>query len=359
MSRLLLLDFDGTITQHDTLNTLVSLAIASDPQSPDPGSGSGPNPNPTPGTTTDNNNNSSNSNNNHNPSQTQKQTQTQNQQHLTALWSEIVRDYVAAHEAHRAAYHTPAERRTTLGQELACLESVEHGERASVGRVGKGGFFRGLGGAGHGGGGGGGEGDRGVLEGIGRRAVGCFARNAGEGDGEDVGAAGAVKLRKGFGEFLGVQGDRGWDLAVVSVNWSGEFIKGVVEGGCELGQGSRVRKVVANGIGYPDGRVEGPSELGGEPLVTAGDKLRAMKSLREGMEEERVVYFGDSTTDLACLVEADLGVVMADDGGSKLLKTLERINFTVPHVGEAGAENKLVWARDFEEVLQSGVMDRI
>jgi soluble P-type ATPase len=84
-----------------------------------------------------------------------------------------------------------------------------------------------------------------------------------------------------------------------------------------------------------------------------------MKSLREGMEEERVVYFGDSTTDQACLVEADLGVVMADDGGSKLLKTLERINLTVPHVGEARAENKLVWARDFQEVLQSGVMDRI
>jgi phosphoserine phosphatase len=238
------------------------------------------------------------------------------------------------------------------------LESVEGVERASVGRVGRGGFFRGLGGAG---GGDGGEGDGGVLEGIGRRAVGCLARDVeGRGvGGEGGGDGGDVKLRKGFGEFLEVQGDKGWDLAVVSVNWSGEFIKGVVEGGCELGQGSRVRKVVANGIGFPDGRVEGPVELGGEALVTAGDKLRAMKSLLEGMEEERVVYFGDSTTDLACLVEADLGVVMADDAGSKLLKTLERINFRVPHVGEAGAENKLVWARDFEEVLQSGVMDGI
>jgi hypothetical protein len=129
MGRLLLLDFDGTITQQDTLNTLVSLAIAaSDPQSPAPNPG--PNPSsPTPATPTTTTTT---------PSQTQPQTQTQNQQHLTALWSEIVRDYVAAHEAHRAAYHTPAERRTTLGQELACLESVEHVERASVGRVGKG-----------------------------------------------------------------------------------------------------------------------------------------------------------------------------------------------------------------------------
>jgi hypothetical protein len=146
----------------------------------------------------------------------------------------------------------------------------------------------------------------------------------------------------------------------VSVNWCGEFIRGVVEGGCEPGPGrKRVRRVIANGIGFPDGRVEGPRELGREPLVSAGDKLRAMMSLRRGWEEEKVVYFGDSTTDLACLAEADFGVIIADDGKSKLLRTLKRVGLDVSHVGEAKEENKLVWARDFVEVLESGVMERI
>ena len=116
-------------------------------------------------------------------------------------------------------------------------------------------------------------------------------------------------------------------------------------------------RVVANAV--VKGVVEGPGELGREVLVTAGDKVRAMRLLREGRDvKERVVYFGDSPTDLACLVEADWGVVIADDGGSKLLKTLERIGLEVPHVGE-GRESRLVWARDFQEVLESGVMDEI
>ena len=110
--------------------------------------------------------------------------------------------------------------------------------------------------------------------------------------------------------------------------------------------------MVANEIAFPDGRIEGPRELGGEPLVSAGDKLRAMRSLRAGTRERaRVVYFGDSTTDLACLLEADLGVVMAGDADSGLLRTMRRIGLEVPHVGECAAESRLVWARDFDEVL--------
>jgi hypothetical protein len=105
--------------------------------------------------------------------------------------------------------------------------------------------------------------------------------------------------------------------------------------------------------------VQGPKELGGGVLDTAGDKLRAMRTVVDGGERRRVVYFGDSTTDLACLVEADLGVVMADDGESKLLRALRRIGFEVPHVGECKDGSKLGWARDFDEVLESKVMDRI
>ncbi|KAK4127078.1 hypothetical protein N657DRAFT_687428 [Parathielavia appendiculata] len=347
---LLLLDFDGTITQHDTLSSLIALAIAETCSSPPP-----------------------------------TESSSSTAARLSELWDDIVKDYVTAHKRHVDSYAgPPAEQRDTLQDELAYLESVRGVELRSVARVGEAGFFRGLGGR------------NGVLRRLGRRAVelGCRAsttadtadhgkdsgelegtqpvggcgpddegeknitvegeQDGGNGDEEGELKKGAVVVRRGLGEFLEHQASRGWDVAVVSVNWSGEFIQGVVEAGCEPGRGREtVRRMVANGIGFPNGRVEGPKELGGEPLVSAGDKLRAMNSLRRGWEEEKVVYFGDSTTDLACLVEADLGVIIADDGESKLLRTLKRIGFEVSHIGETKGEGKLVWARDFMEVLQS------
>lgn len=356
--RLLLLDFDGTITQDDSLASLIALSIEALPPSPSP-SPSPPasplhqqNP-PSPPTTPD----PITTNHNHNPPSkptTARTTTTPpnpiptppNKPALAALWTEIVRDYLAAHAAHRASYRPPAEARSTLAAELEFLESVGPIERASVRRVGEAGFFAGLGAE--------------VLRGVGRRAfeLGCQARGGGC---ESGGGGEGVRVRKGFGEFLGRYGgggggEKGWDVAVVSVNWSGAFIKGVVE--AASGNGG-IRRVVANGIGFPEGMVEGPPELGKEPLCTAGDKLRAMKSVTGGLEEQKVVYFGDSATDLACLVAADLGVVMADDGETKLLKILARIGVEVPHVREAREGDKLVWGRDFKEVLQSGVMERI
>ncbi|EAQ89339.1 hypothetical protein CHGG_05958 [Chaetomium globosum CBS 148.51] len=324
--RLLLLDFDGTITQDDSLASLIALAIEALPSYLSPSPSSSPphqqNP-PSPPTTITT------------PPHKDKPA-------LTSLWTAIVHDYLAAHAAHRASYRPAAEERATLAAELAFLESVAPVEQASVRRVGEAGFFRGLG--------------EGRLEEVGRRAVrlGC---QGGE-------TEGGVRVRKGLGEFLGRFGGggggnddgKGWDVAVVSVNWSGAFIKGVVEA---AGGNGGIRRVVANGIGFPGGMIEGPPELGKEPLVTAGDKLRAMKSAKSGLEGEKVVYFGDSATDLACLVAADLGVVMADDGETKLLKILARIGFEVPHVQEAAESDQLVWGRDFEEVLQSGVMERI
>jgi 2-hydroxy-3-keto-5-methylthiopentenyl-1-phosphate phosphatase len=314
---LLLLDFDGTITQHDTLDSLVSLAIAA----------SRPEAN--------------------------KHDDDDRTSALTALWEEIVRDYVAAHARHVAAYSPTAEERTTLGLELAFLESLKSVEAASADRVSRAGFFRGLDGNG--------------LEELGRRAVTLgtathgsrWGDDGGDEDGKGSGGKGAARAREGLAKFVErMGGEEGmWDLAVVSVNWSGRFIKGVLEGSCRAGD--KVRRIVANGISWPDGSIQGPDDLGGEPLATAGDKLRAMRSLREGWKEQKVVYFGDSTTDLPCLIEANLGVIMADDVESKLLKTLRRIGFEAPHVGEAGPENSLIWARDFDEVLRSGVMERI
>ncbi|KAL2258205.1 hypothetical protein VTK26DRAFT_8580 [Humicola hyalothermophila] len=365
---LLLLDFDGTITQNDTLHPLVTLAISSSsaslalPAAPGPTSTTSASPPPS------------------NPPTTEIQEKGHPPQNvdLHARWSQIVNDYVADHAAHLASYVPAAEARTTLAQELAFLESLGDVERRSVERVGKAGFFRGLMDPGSSGGSGTAAGEE-EEEGPGVGGLRLDGLGSGVGTGNvNEGSAGKrvsrkkkesalqrlgreavrrkeVEVRKGFDKFIkDVKGRQPkWEVAVVSVNWSGDFIRGVVDQGC--GEVIAEEKVVANQVASPDGWVEGPAELGGEVLATAGDKLRGMESLRN--RGEKVVYFGDSTTDLACLVEADLGVVIADDGESKVLRTMRRVGLAVPHVGDADAGSRLVWAKDFEEVAQSKVMD--
>ncbi|KAK3996525.1 HAD-like domain-containing protein [Cladorrhinum sp. PSN332] len=306
MKNIILLDFDGTITAHDTINILASLAATRNP-------------------------------------------------HTAAIWQDIVLKYVADHAEHLDKYRPEARDRTTLAQELEFLKSLGSVEQKSVDRVGGLGVFAALSGE--------------EFKAFGRDVVVQEEEEEEEEDQPRVDGAErndekgkVVKIRKGFGEFADRVRERGWELGVVSINWSGEFIEGVL-GREELVAGERIK---ANGIRWPGGKVEGyEKENGRKVLMTVEDKVRAMRDLvREirGGEEEmggKVVYFGDSTTDMACLVEADLGVVVADEDGSKLLKALGRVGLEVPHVeGFKGVEG-LVWVRDFDEVLRSKVIERL
>ncbi|CAP67897.1 uncharacterized protein PODANS_1_17730 [Podospora anserina S mat+] len=295
MAGIIILDFDGTITTADTINTLASLPTS------------------------------------HHPGEVTEGHE--------KLWEEIVEGYVADHAEHTKNYVPEAKGRTTLGQELEYLESLRGPEGVSIGRVSRGSLFANLR-----------EEDFRVF---GQRIV----ENGRGGEGEEE----RVVLRRGFKEFVGRCRENGWEIGVVSVNWSRDFIMGVISEQCGGLDGV---KVVANGIRYPEGTIEGPKELGREVMMTAGDKLRGMELLsKEGGERKRVVYFGDSTTDLACLVEADLGVVVADEEEGKLLVTLRRIGYGVPHVGgeyrreKDGKKQGMVWARDFEELMRSGVVE--
>lgn len=287
MPPLVLLDFDATITNADTLDALVAAATAHRPASL---------PRLTPGT-----------------------------------WNAVVDAYSADYDAHVAAYRPVEADRKTAEEELAFLESFKPVERASLARVGASGVFAGFG--------------RGFFEGFGREAVG----------------SGEVRVRDGFGGFAKEVMGKGGGVGVVSVNWSGEWVRGLVEA-AGAGEGVGVRMV--NGIRGPEGVIEGPKGFEGT-LVTAGDKLLAARRLvREWREagagrEGGWVYFGDSATDLGCLLEATLGIVMADGAESKMLKLLGRIGFDVPHVGSYVGEPGLVWARDYEEVVKSKVLDRV
>lgn len=307
MKNIILLDFDGTITSHDTINVIASLAATRNPRA-------GP------------------------------------------LWDDIVAKYVADHADHLSSYKPEARDRTTLSQELEYLESLGSVEQKSVERVAGLGVFAAISG----------EEFKAFGEGVVDRheaegsAEGEGVAVHGDEDGEAEEGGKKVRLRRGLRGFLDWAGERGWELGVVSINWSREFIEGVLLDREEELRGGR--RIKANSINWPAGRVEG-YDRDKRVLMTVEDKVRAMGDLvgeiRGEDEGGKVVYFGDSTTDIGCLVEADLGVVMANEDGSKLLKTLRRVGMEVVHVKDFKGEKGLVWARDFEEVLTSRMIERL
>ncbi|KAI0597895.1 hypothetical protein F4775DRAFT_601840 [Biscogniauxia sp. FL1348] len=242
---------------------------------------------------------------------------------LTPQWDAVVRAYADDLRAATAAYRPAAADRRTAAQEIAFLRASKPAETRSLGRVRACALFRGIG--------------AGSL-----RAAGADA-NAN------------VRLRPGFAAFVARCARQGWRVYVVSVNWSAAFI----EGACGVDGGEL--KVLANEVRERDGAVVGPGilnrgEEGGRNLTNSCDKLEVMRALlaeEKGLSGRPSVYFGDSTTDLECLLEASRGVVIADAEDSPLLQTLRRIGRDVPRLREAGslAEGSLAWAADFEEVM--------
>ncbi|KAI1490593.1 haloacid dehalogenase-like hydrolase-domain-containing protein [Biscogniauxia mediterranea] len=294
------LDFDGTITVEDTIGELADFALRF--QRERGGDGAGPD--------------------------------------LKPQWDAVVRAYADDARAHAAAYRPAAPDRRDPAHEAAFLRASKPVEARSLARVRACALFRGIG--------------RDALRGAAR-----------------------CRLRPGFADFVARRAREGWRLYVVSVNWSAAFIEGACGsgfGGEGEGEGVNVKiKVLANEVREEDGAVVGPEILnrgggeGGEgegtrTLTNSCDKLEVMRAVLREEEEERglrdrpSVYFGDSTTDLECLLEASRGIVIADAADSPLLQTLRRIGRDVPRVREAGSSlaeggPRLAWAADFEEVM--------
>lgn len=341
-SLLLFLDWDGTLTTHSTLPLIASITTQSS-TSPYPS------PSDIPNTTTPRHHH-------------------HHHHHPHPLLTPLSQAYARSLAAHAATYAPAPPQRTTVAQELAYLDALRPTERASIERVEASGIFR-----------------RVTARDVDLAAV-AAVRD------------GAVRLRAGVWSMLGGVQGVGGRVAVVSVAWSGRFVRGVLGAACkgyggqgEEGEGAGVRvgdvQVRANEIeGGGEGRLDRVfgAEEGG--IWTAGDKERVMddvvaeaaaggdcpSSLRGALKTPRTVYIGDSPTDLACLLKADVGICIRDAAMSaeqrELQGTLERVGVRCLHVGgfergreggeeeeEAGAGKGLWWARDFEEVCGSGV----
>ncbi|KAI1819986.1 hypothetical protein F4861DRAFT_543395 [Xylaria intraflava] len=253
---------------------------------------------------------------------------------LSSRWDDVVRAYLADYKSHVSSYVPCAEDRVSAEAEIAFLRSQRHVETRSLGRINECALFRGI--------------SRDAFREAGRELV----RN------------GTVRLRPGFAGFVRAALRKGWRVHVVSVNWSAAFI----EGACGFTEGEM--RVVANEVRESDGAVLGPGEAllsaygdgrrdaerceqPGRNITNSRDKRDVVRAVmrKQGVDGEPFVYFGDSTTDLECLLEASRGVVIADDERSTLITTLRRIGRRVPHARDADRGEDLVWASDFEEIM--------
>ncbi|RGP79117.1 hypothetical protein FLONG3_2799 [Fusarium longipes] len=234
---------------------------------------------------------------------------------LQASWDQVVQAYVADYRHYKENHPSPEDTRTCVDQEFHFLSGMKDVEEASLQRIADSHIFEGL--------------DADTLLQAGADAV----------------KAGRIKIRDGFADVMSLVADREWSVSVISVNWSRSFLQGALL--------PHTIEIIANEPAL-DGTITGPEFFNGR-MTNAREKKEALKHLLKD-KKGKAIYFGDSTTDMECLLAG--GVVMSDDEESSLLKTLKRIGVSVPHVGEqSGREVTVKWARDFREVLDSGLLD--
>jgi len=70
-----------------------------------------------------------------------------------------------------------------------------------------------------------------------------------------------------------------------------------------------------------------------------------------------VMYVGDSMTDIECLLEADIGIVMSFKGTGNLMETFGRYNISVLHISFWKPQpGKSIWfAKDFKDITDSAL----
>ncbi|KAI9172156.1 CTO1 family protein C17G9.12c [Paramyrothecium foliicola] len=266
----LIFDFDGTITEKDTIGELASAAIAF-----------------------------------------QKSRGTGD---LQETWDQVVKSYVDDWVKYKDTYYIPEHARLSLDNEVEFLRGMKDAEETSLERIQSSGVFSGL--------------ETSQLFEMGADAV----------------KSGKIFIRDGFKELVELARRQNWKVAVISVNWSAAFIRGVLQP-IDI-------PVVANEVSG-SGKVEGPAFLGGT-MTNSEDKLRCLEHILEsqGGDKTKMLYFGDSTTDMECLLCG--GVAISADETCSLIKTLRRVGSPVPHIEGAPSRAAVSWARDFYEVLKSG-----
>ncbi|CAI6341607.1 unnamed protein product [Periconia digitata] len=400
-----ILDWDSTITTHDTLSTLVNIAATS--SSPSSSSSSPPPP--------------------HQPTTIPKQ------QRIETQWQNLSKAYMQDLKSSTTDQHTENKNdddddkgTTPLEKEIQTLIHQESIEARSLQRVISSRIFAGLT-------------DRDICHGA-ARAV----------------RDGRVEIRKGFWEFYsrfshsgsGVEGGReekkakegeggdGAEVTVLSVNWSRTFILACLRaylaspfaaasrsagpesvrsehGGSGEGGGFDVSvdiDVVSNELsnlqpqpqnsslpthegsktsGTSTGSIHSTFATTTNPspslILSSRHKLAILNSLAPPKDKQQGlrIYIGDSPTDFECLLAADIGICMRalrtsrsnsdksaeededENDGGELSRMMDRVGVKCVRLrdfdargleremeGDQGSEKVVAWVRDFEEVCE-------
>ncbi|TVY86530.1 hypothetical protein LAWI1_G007710, partial [Lachnellula willkommii] len=187
--------------------------------------------------------------------------------------------------------------------------------------------------------------------------------------GVDAVRDGLVEGRKGIEEFGEVAANQRGLCGVVSVNFSRDFVRGVVSTVCPGLAGIDVVANVPNAAGVLEGLDIYGEGHPKEVIATSDGKLAAMDELlgywrkQGGLNREapHAIYVGDSGTDLECLMEDGIiGIVISEDGESALMETFHRIGVEVIPIREfrESEEKSVYWARDFTEIMQSPLFSK-
>lgn len=273
-------------------------------------------------------------------------------------WAEIVDAYISDFEAHTDAYLPKPADRTTYEQEIAWLNSLRPAENASIERAIKAGIF-----------------DQ-VSEAD-------MAASA-----EEALKSGLIQFRNGSTELLTFIEQHNAQLSatkapdrymqVISVNWSACFVRQVLRGCVQRAadaqdhassQLSERIQIYANEIpslvggGIQIGQTTQPGTKRPQPgsIRTSADKVSVLGSICDRYHGWATVfvYVGDSTTDLECLMAADVGICVRDEpmgsGQKELAGTCERLGIEVLPIQDrkvftSSDARRLLWATDFEEI---------
>ncbi|KAL8913556.1 MAG: hypothetical protein Q9171_001639 [Xanthocarpia ochracea] len=245
-------------------------------------------------------------------------------------------------------------KRTTLSQEIDWLEHRRIIEYRSIARIEATKVFRGI--------------TNEIVRAAAEKAV----------------TDGKTEMRRGWEKLVGKVMEGEGKVGIVSVGWSAEFIRGCLsasmnytraeglDGNLEMGLNVEVIDVRANTIlGGEEGKMDRYWKADDMSLIlTADDKLRVMTDLVGTGQNDKppslVVYVGDSTTDLECLLHAEVGICLSGEadtmtGEQKELKeTLDRLGIGCRWIGEMNAvdvklrsTDQLWWAEDFDEICHS------
>lgn len=272
-------------------------------------------------------------------------------------WQSISEAYMDDYDRLKSTSVKP----TTLSQELKWLESLRAIEHRSIARVEAINVFRNV--------------TKDIMHSAAVKAV----RDR------------EIEMRPGWEKLVRKTMDGEGRVGVVSVGWSVDLIRGCLsaspdrvgaagqDGNLEKGVDVALIDVRANNIlGGDEGKMDRSWEAASvdhkSRILTAEDKLKVMTDV-VGMDDSRrlVVYVGDSTTDLECLLHADVGICLGGEpatmtGEQKELRdTLNRAGVDRRWIGDikevdgkvplVQSTNRKVlwWAKDFEEICQSAL----